>query len=899
MTNQPSSDDHMQNRINNIFSGEDMPAHASLKEFEAMKSRIQELEEQIKQKEAEAVRIAEEALKNKKATQVFESTSSSKGQPDSASVKSDSWLTKFWNLVVGAHPSITNTREQNSARLAASFLFVILLLEFVGGIVRSLQTGVADAFSGTFLLAILATSVSYILSRTKWLRVAIFLFAMFFSSIAYFTIASQGTGADISSVMLVYVPLSLVVASAFLSSWAVFLLIGINVFAYYVTIQSTFIIPPENFGVQAGIITTIGMVLILLTNFRKRSEEQSLQEIKSVNDELQLANTELIGSREELEIRVQDRTHDLELASEVGRIVTAKVDNLYELLAEAVEQIRENFNLYYTQVYLTDRSGRTITLRAGTGDVGKQLLQRGHQLIVSSDSLNGRAALEKQAMIVADTSNSRTFLPNPLLPKTRSEMAVPLLLGNQVVGVLDMQSEHPNALNESNLPAFEALAGQLAVAIQNASLFEQANQARAEVVEQAKRLSLASWDSFLNAVERSDKLGYVYNQNEVLPFVAPTEESINDNSLETPIYVAGAEIGKIQVVDNPERQWTPAESQFIQDTAAQLATHIENLRLLAQSEKYRAEAEQVSKRLTREAWNEYFITRNDVTEGFIYDENQVVPLNQYMNGTDKPVQSHPLYVRDEHIGELSIEQPEDGDTDIVEIMSAVSQQLSNHIENLRLLEQAELSRVEVKKGQERFELAVRGSDDGVWDWDIANDTIYYSPRWKSMLGYEEHELTRGFVEWEELIHPDDREYATTALDKYLAQETDDYDVELRLRHKNGSWVWIRDRGKAIRDKDGTAYRMAGAHTDITQRKLYEQLIADRANQLETVATVSTTASTVLNPDALLQQVVNLTKSRFNLYHAHIYLLDENWSTLLLAAGAGEVGAQMSESGHAI
>jgi signal transduction histidine kinase len=77
------------------------------------------------------------------------------------------------------------------------------------------------------------------------------------------------------------------------------------------------------------------------------------------------------------------------------------------------------------------------------------------------------------------------------------------------------------------------------------------------------------------------------------------------------------------------------------------------------------------------------------------------------------------------------------------------------------------------------------------------------------------------------------------------------------------------------------------------------LIAERANQLETVATVSTTASTVLNPDALLSQVVNLTKTRFNLYHAHIYLLDENWNTLLLASGAGEVGSQMVESGHAI
>jgi signal transduction histidine kinase len=93
--------------------------------------------------------------------------------------------------------------------------------------------------------------------------------------------------------------------------------------------------------------------------------------------------------------------------------------------------------------------------------------------------------------------------------------------------------------------------------------------------------------------------------------------------------------------------------------------------------------------------------------------------------------------------------------------------------------------------------------------------------------------------------------------------------------------------------------MAGSHSDITERKFNEDLIAQRANQLETVATVSTTASTVLNPDELLQTVVDLTKERFGLYHTHIYLADETWNTLLLSAGAGDVGRAMSSAGHNI
>jgi signal transduction histidine kinase/HAMP domain-containing protein len=482
---------------------------------------------------------------------------------------------------------------------------------------------------------------------------------------------------------------------------------------------------------------------------------------------------DLFDSQEQ---RVEERTHDLELASEVGRAMTEKVANLSELLSQAAELIRSRFDLYYTQIYMADSSGHNLNLQAGTGHVGHELLRRRHHLPISSGSLNGRAAADRTALIVADTLKSGSFLPNPLLPLTRSEMAVPLIANGKILGVLDMQSERPNTFRESNLPAFQVLAGQLAIAIQNAALFQQAEEARLEVEAQANRLTTAGWQEFLNAVDRSENIGYVYNQNEVQPLVE-ARGFVSENTLAVPIEISGARVGEVRLADEANRQWTASEAQVVHTIVARVAQHIENLRLLAQAERYRAEAEQVSRRLTSQGWNEYLKTRHELASGYIYDQNQVQPLNKYgHDAVSLPAISHSLIVHDQTIGELIVNADAKDGAHAADIVTAVAQQLSEHIENLRLLEQAEQRRVQA---------------DG------------------------------------------------------LTQE-----------------------------------------------------LAQRANQLETVATLSTTASTVLDPDKLLQDVVDLTKERFDLYHAHIYLIGEA-GILLLANGAGEIGRQMVAEQHAI
>src|SRR6516165_2223647 len=139
---------------------------------------------------------------------------------------------------------------------------------------------------------------------------------------------------------------------------------------------------------------------------------------------------------------------------------------------------------------------------------------------------------------------------------------------------------------------------------------------------------------------------------------------------------------------------------------------------------------------------------------------------------------------------------------------------------------------ELSKSRERFELAVRGSQDGLWDWDLETNVVYYSPRWKSILGYEDHEIANGLEEWSQRLHPDECEQVLAANYAHIAGATPHYEYEFRLRHKDGSYRWILSRGVAMRDSQGKAYRMAGSHSDLTERKRIEAALRQANDRLD-------------------------------------------------------------------
>lgn len=160
---------------------------------------------------------------------------------------------------------------------------------------------------------------------------------------------------------------------------------------------------------------------------------------------------------------------------------------------------------------------------------------------------------------------------------------------------------------------------------------------------------------------------------------------------------------------------------------------------------------------------------------------------------------------------------------------------------------------ELYVSEERFSLAMRGANDGLWDWDLETDEVYYSPRWKSMLGFEENELTNNLSTWASLVHPDDKEIVLGKVRDYIDGRKDSFEVEMRMRHKDGHEVFVLSRAfLVIRDTDGKPVRLVGTHVDITERKKAEAYDSKQADILEMIA-VGRPAADIYDAIALMYE----------------------------------------------
>ncbi len=327
-------------------------------------------------------------------------------------------------------------------------------------------------------------------------------------------------------------------------------------------------------GLQAGDLTRRARV-------GGRSE---LAELATTFNYMAAQLQSMVGS---LEAQVAARTQDLFRTLQVGQIATQTLHE-NDLLTTVTDYVREQFNLYYTQVYLVDDAQRYAVLRAGTGDVGRQLLTRKHRLDLNAQSIVARAIHTQKPVLVSDTASSEIHLPNPLLPETQSEVAVPLIIGGQVLGVLDMQATMAGTFNPENLPVFEAMASQLAASLRSAQAYGTAQAAVSRADATNRRLTRENWESYMGRLGSENQVQVHYNLQEVTTETAP-DAAKAEGALAQPIMVRGEPIGKIVVAENGPREWTEDDQELVEGVAERVALALEQFRAFDETQNALAE----------------------------------------------------------------------------------------------------------------------------------------------------------------------------------------------------------------------------------------------------------------------------------------------------------------------
>jgi PAS domain S-box-containing protein len=257
----------------------------------------------------------------------------------------------------------------------------------------------------------------------------------------------------------------------------------------------------------------------------------------------------------------------------------------------------------------------------------------------------------------------------------------------------------------------------------------------------------------------------------------------------------------------------------------------------------------------------------------------------------------PLVSRGEAIGALTIQSAEEAafSEEDIAVLQTMADQLANAIANARLYEQArqeiaerKASEEALRVSEERFALAEQGASDGLWDWDIKNNTLYWSPRFKELLGYADDELE--VVDLDTFVshlHPDDREPIGALLEAHLKDRVP-YNVEERLCTKSGEYLWFNARGQALWDETGNPLRMTGHITDITDRKAAEGKIEHLNLVLSAIRNVNQLITRERDRDRLLQSACETLIATRGYHSAWIALLDESEGLVTTAeAGLGQ------------
>jgi len=365
-------------------------------------------------------------------------------------------------------------------------------------------------------------------------------------------------------------------------------------------------------------LSFVFLAITALIYFSTTSLRDAIMRANKSEENLRASNQSLQELNQNLEGRVAARTADLELANQgnekraqqfeaiaqVARATTAN-QKLETLLPNLAELISKQFGFYHAGIFLLDEDREFAELRAANSEGGKHMLARGHKLAIGQSGIVGYVSATGKPRIALDVEADAAFFNNPDLPSTRSEMALPLRVGDQIIGVLDVQSIASNAFQEEDVDVLSTLADQVAIAIQNARSFEITQELLSEAQRTSGAFLRESW-RVLQTQEES--LGYQITENKLKPLSKPMAsaqikkamagkatvmESGKNATLSIPIRLRDQVIGVLDIRVPEEHDWDEDEIDVAEAVAERLSLALE-ASLLLKSTQRQAEIERIT-----------------------------------------------------------------------------------------------------------------------------------------------------------------------------------------------------------------------------------------------------------------------------------------------------------------
>ena len=368
------------------------------------------------------------------------------------------------------------------------------------------------------------------------------------------------------------------------------------------------IINTQNTDPLLWVIDTAPLFLGLFAGYAGSKQDMLIKRNAEISDREQ----ELILNQLNLEQRVNDRTREIERRSnllkavaEVGRGITS-YRNLSELLQQTTYLIHDNFGFYHVGIFLLNDRKDYAVLAAANSEGGLRMLEKKHKLKVGETGLVGYVTDLVKARVALDVGKDAVYFNNPDLPQTRSEMTLPLVVGGQILGALDVQSTESQAFSEEDVATLQILAEQLAVAIQNANLFNEIEKALEASKLVYGEISREAWGKILRNQPRTSFLAtmpatvQIYSEvfdPSIIKAVETGDIIIGNDSLtiSVPIKVRGLIIGAIRLKKNEiSEAWTQDETNLAIALSEQLSGALESARLYRESQQRAARESLVS-----------------------------------------------------------------------------------------------------------------------------------------------------------------------------------------------------------------------------------------------------------------------------------------------------------------